>query len=132
MITCCQCMDQVECMANVKWLKSNLEDINKRASGYDILNASYDTSVSASMRLSTVYSCIRVISESMGTLPLRVYKLKANGSKEVDKKAPLYNLLHYAPNSWQTSAEFIEFAVTDRKSTRLNSSHQIISYAVFC
>src|SRR5258708_15649182 len=23
-------------------------------------------------------------------------------------------------------------AVTDRKSTRLNSSHQIISYAVFC
>src|SRR5947208_16749528 len=25
-----------------------------------------------------------------------------------------------------------EFAGTDRKSTRLNSSHQIISYAVFC
>ena len=63
-------------MANVQWLKQNSEDINKRASVYDILNASYDTSVSASMRLSTVYSCIRVISESMGTLPLRVYKLK--------------------------------------------------------
>src|SRR5207244_12166208 len=26
----------------------------------------------------------------------------------------------------------IELAVGDRKSTRLNSSHQIISYAVFC
>src|SRR5947208_8089809 len=25
-----------------------------------------------------------------------------------------------------------EFDLTDRKSTRLNSSHQIISYAVFC
>src|SRR5438552_7208805 len=25
-----------------------------------------------------------------------------------------------------------QLAVTDRKSTRLNSSHQIISYAVFC
>src|SRR5712671_7814196 len=25
-----------------------------------------------------------------------------------------------------------DFAVIDRKSTRLNSSHQIISYAVFC
>src|SRR5258708_29162237 len=25
-----------------------------------------------------------------------------------------------------------EIVVTDRKSTRLNSSHQIISYAVFC
>src|SRR5438552_10854277 len=43
---------------------------------------------------------------------------------------------------WQTwpaataSASFIRrndrLAKTDRKSTRLNSSHQIISYAVFC
>src|SRR5207244_6684804 len=34
------------------------------------------------------------------------------------------------------SARFVDFlvllAVLDRKSTRLNSSHQIISYAVFC
>src|SRR5258708_30756022 len=27
---------------------------------------------------------------------------------------------------------FLEIAFEDRKSTRLNSSHQIISYAVFC
>src|SRR5947208_12237496 len=27
---------------------------------------------------------------------------------------------------------FVYLAVVDRKSTRLNSSHQIISYAVFC
>src|SRR5258708_26930341 len=29
-------------------------------------------------------------------------------------------------------ADFVKFAQEDRKSTRLNSSHQIISYAVFC
>src|SRR5258708_29487129 len=28
--------------------------------------------------------------------------------------------------------EFVRGALQDRKSTRLNSSHQIISYAVFC
>src|SRR5207244_10652545 len=28
--------------------------------------------------------------------------------------------------------QYIKLAVQDRKSTRLNSSHQIISYAVFC
>src|SRR5258708_25880897 len=28
--------------------------------------------------------------------------------------------------------EFLHLACGDRKSTRLNSSHQIISYAVFC
>src|SRR5947208_9493067 len=31
-----------------------------------------------------------------------------------------------------TTPQDIEFAFEDRKSTRLNSSHQIISYAVFC
>src|SRR5438552_12027588 len=30
------------------------------------------------------------------------------------------------------SAERLRSALPDRKSTRLNSSHQIISYAVFC
>src|SRR5437879_7885118 len=32
------------------------------------------------------------------------------------------------PNSWPSNA----FLVKDRKSTRLNSSHRCISYAVFC
>src|SRR2546426_2302848 len=36
----------------------------------------------------------------------------------------LYRLIHSNP------ADF--FSVTDRKSTRLNSSHLVISYAVFC
>src|SRR5258708_24917899 len=30
------------------------------------------------------------------------------------------------------SEQFVEPVLQDRKSTRLNSSHQIISYAVFC
>src|SRR5258708_15206715 len=32
----------------------------------------------------------------------------------------------------QVSSSTLSSARTDRKSTRLNSSHQIISYAVFC
>src|SRR5258708_31592703 len=31
-----------------------------------------------------------------------------------------------------TSSRYLASRSTDRKSTRLNSSHQIISYAVFC
>ena len=31
-----------------------------------------------------------------------------------------------------TSAELVRFYLQDRKSTRLNSSHRCISYAVFC
>src|SRR5258708_21621649 len=33
---------------------------------------------------------------------------------------------------WRGSLSVRHLAVRDRKSTRLNSSHQIISYAVFC
>src|SRR5207244_13131709 len=36
------------------------------------------------------------------------------------------------PLAAHSCALFIESARSDRKSTRLNSSHQIISYAVFC
>src|SRR5258708_22429061 len=36
------------------------------------------------------------------------------------------------PNSWATSDVVPKANRLDRKSTRLNSSHQIISYAVFC
>src|SRR5258708_23317664 len=48
----------------------------------------------------------------------------------------------WQPTSWQSrkaqqqpvyeDTAALERAVADRKSTRLNSSHQIISYAVFC
>src|SRR5256885_5429763 len=38
----------------------------------------------------------------------------------------LYSLLHCCGGSWRVGC------VEDRKSTRLNSSHLVISYAVFC
>src|SRR5258708_17831523 len=34
--------------------------------------------------------------------------------------------------SWSPGSSHCGNSLTDRKSTRLNSSHQIISYAVFC
>src|SRR5258708_31116718 len=33
---------------------------------------------------------------------------------------------------WLPASGYVPLLVEDRKSTRLNSSHQIISYAVFC
>src|SRR5947208_13909012 len=37
-----------------------------------------------------------------------------------------------APSEWNPPSEHDRKLTRDRKSTRLNSSHQIISYAVFC
>ena len=60
------------------------------------------------MRISTVYSCIRVRAESIAMLPLRLYEISKDGSRKPAYKNPLYKLLHDAPNSWQTAAEFLE------------------------
>src|SRR5258708_25314646 len=42
------------------------------------------------------------------------------------------NVYHWRQAPRRLEAEPIRDAMLDRKSTRLNSSHQIISYAVFC
>lgn len=64
------------------------------------------TSESA-MRVAAVYSCVRVISETVASLPLHVYKRLDNG-KERAPTHPLYRLLYREPNPWQTSMEFRE------------------------
>lgn len=55
------------------------------------------------LKLSTVYACTRIIRESIATLPLPIYRSLANGGKERDPEHPLYDLLQYQPNSWQTA-----------------------------
>lgn len=60
------------------------------------------------MRLSAVFSCIRVRSETLASCPLIIYRHLPNGGRERAPNHPLYRLLHDAPNQWQTSLEFVE------------------------
>jgi phage portal protein BeeE len=49
------------------------------------------------MRLSTVYKCVRAIAETIGALPMPVYRRLARG-KERDATHPLARLLQQQPN----------------------------------
>jgi HK97 family phage portal protein len=60
------------------------------------------------MRLSTVFSCIRVRSESLAACPCIIFKRLPNGGKERAPKHPLYKIFNGQPNIWQTSLEFFE------------------------
>ena len=62
------------------------------------------------MRFSAVYSCTRVLSESVAQLPLKIYRRKGDGRQEAADHY-LYPLLHSAPNPRQTAFNFWE-AVT--------------------
>jgi HK97 family phage portal protein len=60
------------------------------------------------LQCSAFLACVRVISETIASLPLFVYERLANGGKEKAIGLPLYRLLHTQPNPWQTSMEFRE------------------------
>jgi HK97 family phage portal protein len=60
------------------------------------------------MQSAAVYSCIKVLSESVGQLPIYPYKIAADGTKQVDVTNPLYDLLVFQPNEWQTTVDFFE------------------------
>ena len=60
------------------------------------------------LSITAVYSCVRVIAETLATLPLFVYRRLENGGKERATTHPLYDVLHHRPNQWQTRVEFIE------------------------
>lgn len=61
-----------------------------------------------SLQVSTVFACVRVLAESIASLPLTVYKRQADGGKLPDPDHYLHDLLKFSPNSFQTSYEFFE------------------------
>lgn len=61
----------------------------------------------SAMRVAAVYACVRVVSETIASLPLIVYRSLPDG-KERATDHPLYKVLHDSPNQWQTSYEFWE------------------------
>jgi len=60
------------------------------------------------MRVAAVYACVRVIAETVGQMPLNMYRRRTDGGRERAADHPLQILLHDRPNSWQTAQEFRE------------------------
>ncbi len=59
------------------------------------------------MRCVPVYSGVRVIAETIGSLPCLLYRRRADGGKSRATDHPLYKLLHDRPNGWTSAAEFL-------------------------
>jgi len=65
----------------------------------------------SSMQMTAVYSCVRILSEAVASLPLHVYKYTGVGSEKATEH-PLYHLLHNEPNPEMTSFIFRETLMT--------------------
>ena len=66
----------------------------------------------SAMQMTAVYSCVRILSEAVASLPLHFYKYGKNGSKVKAVDHPLYMLLHDEPNPEMTSFVFRETLMT--------------------
>lgn len=62
------------------------------------------------MQTTAVYACVRILAESIASLPLHVYEYKGQGKERVPGH-PLYFLLHDSPNPEMTSFIFRETAM---------------------
>lgn len=76
--------------------------------------------------VAAVYSCVKVISEDIGKLPLIMYKQDTNGNKERAVNHSLYAVLHDRPNPVQTPIEWREMMVS-HMLLRGNAYSQIIT-----
>ena len=65
-----------------------------------------------SMQMTAVYSCVRILSEAVASLPLNVFRYTGNGGKEKAFDHPLYRLLHDEPNPEMSSFIFRETLMT--------------------
>ncbi len=65
-----------------------------------------------SMQMTAVYSCVRILSEAVASLPLNVYRYTDTGGKEKAIDHSLYRLLHDEPNPEMSSFIFRETLMT--------------------
>lgn len=64
----------------------------------------------SSLRLATAWSCVRLLSETIATLPLLIYRELPDGHERASQH-PLYSLLHDQPNPNTPAVPFFEAAV---------------------
>ncbi len=65
----------------------------------------------SAMQMTAVYSCVRILSEAIASLPLHVYEVRDEGTAKAVEH-PLYKILHDEPNPEMTSFVFRETLMT--------------------
>lgn len=71
------------------------------------------------LKVSAVMSCVKVLSETLAIMPLKVYRKRPGGGRVEAENLPLFDILNKNPNPWMTSFEWVEL-VMNHLTTRGN------------
>jgi HK97 family phage portal protein len=63
------------------------------------------------LKLSAVWACVKLISEAVGAMPIRVWQIGRDGTRTLTTEHWIHKLLNHSPNRYQTRNEFFETVV---------------------
>jgi HK97 family phage portal protein len=66
-----------------------------------------NVSPASSLRLAAVFACTRVCAETLGSLPVGIFRVRKSGGRDPAPDHPAQELF-LQPNPWQTGMEFLE------------------------
>lgn len=89
--------------------------------------AGEEVSVHTALQLSAVWACVRLIAETIATLPLNLYLTMPDGTRAIAKDHPLYAVLHTQPNAENTAVEFWEVIVASMLLTGNGYARKLMS-----
>jgi HK97 family phage portal protein len=82
--------------------------LNSKGTSY----AGVDVTVATSLRQADVYSCVKIISESIGMIKMKVYRENKGVMEEVSRGTRESRIFCQSPNDYMTSQELVEHMVT--------------------
>ena len=82
-------------------------------------------SADAALRLSAVWACVRILAETLASMPFCMYRVKTNGAKKYITDHPIARLFNKAPNAFQTPFEWREM-LQAHLALRGNAYNQIM------
>jgi len=74
---------------------------------FGALPSTVTVNADTAMTVATVYACVRILAESVASLPLKLYRKDGDRREEVTD-SPINRIVGAEPNQWQTSFEFRE------------------------
>jgi HK97 family phage portal protein len=93
--------DLIELRDGYSRIFEEIKDTRRTASGVSV-------SPETSLQCVAVLACVRVLAESLASLPMNVYRRLPGGGKEIADEQHLHEVLCHQPNSWMTGFEFRE------------------------
>jgi HK97 family phage portal protein len=93
-------------------LRSNLSRIFEEIAETRRTISGVPVSPETSLECAAVLCCVRVLAESLASMPMNVYRRLKGGGKEIADELWLHEVLAHQPNSWMTAFEFRELMMS--------------------